>query len=288
MSKKARTLNKEYLETMQKAAPASGLGRVRILWWDNFLSEIERSGPLDALDRLDLCMDVSREKFTQMAVEYAKSKNLEADSAKLVQLQNQFLKSNTGKMFERFVGLAVAHVLWSLDSDYCILPLKKEFLNRSHLLRGGEGLKVRVGAGSSVLTTKIDADLFMFNPSRAKQPVYLVSVKSTLKDRFHNVPFWNLLRLCAVSDDFPNVAPIDKVALQQLKYVAICTDLAEEQPDFASLKGPRNLLQVDARLLDGAYVTSSKAKGVHVSNDHLGPDRQASFNLLSSLVRDIT
>jgi hypothetical protein len=85
-------------------------------------------------------------------------------------------------------------------------------------------------------------------------------------------------RRAAVSDEFPEIVPIDRDTLARLKYVAICSDFALEQPDFGTDAGARNLLQIDASLLDGAYVTSSRARGLPTDcTNHLGEVRQHAF-----------
>jgi len=284
MSSAAQSLNRLYLETMETALENTVLGRVRILWWSEFIGAIRRNGVGDTVDRLDKCMEASRNHLNEMAMAYATSKDPKASTVKSAQLRTQFLKSNTGKMFERFVGLGIAYVLHESDSDYCILPFKNQFLSKCNALPNTEATEVRIKLGESILRTRIDADLFAFNPTDISQNIYLISVKSTLKDRFHNVPFWNLLRLCALSEDFPQITAVDRTLLKRAKYVAICTDLAEEQPDFASAEGPRSLLQIDAALLDGAYVTASKAKGVYSTGNYFGANRDAAFHPLSDFV----
>lgn len=260
------------------------MGRVRQLWWPTFLQNVNNEGTARSINKLDVYMEMSRDKLLQMAKQYAEQFGKDGPEAKRTQLTNQFLKSNTGKMFERFVGLSIAHVLKNDTSDYCILPFTSIFRDKCPALRNN-GLKIQVVSGAEKLPTQVDADLFAFNPSDSDADIFLISVKSTLKDRFHNVPFWNLLRQCAVSGDFPNIIPQDKGLLKRIRYVAICTDLAEEQPDFARDEGPRNLLQIDAALLDGAFVTASRAKGVISSANCLGPRRDSAWNWLSDFVK---
>jgi hypothetical protein len=138
------------------------------------------------------------------------------------------------------------------------------------------------------MTTFIDADLFAFNPENPDLDVYLISIKSTLKDRFHNVPFWNLLRYAALNNVPTNVKAHNEARLRSLKYIAVCSDLAKEQPDFAMEAGPRNLIAIDAALLDGAYVTASKAKGLGQDTLHLGTARKAPFYPLSKFLSHLS
>ena len=151
------------------------------------------------MNALDSFMDKGRQQMLKMAADYAKEKHGDADIAKSVQLQTQVLKSNTGKMFERFVGLAIAYALHELDAPYCIIPFSEPFLKRfTGFTRENFAVSVKLGAKS--IETHIDADLCAFNPENIGGEFFMVSVKSTLKDRFHNVPFWNLLRARAYAN----------------------------------------------------------------------------------------
>jgi len=190
---------------------------------------------------------------------------------------NQFMKSNTGKMFERFVGLALAYCLDLADAPYAVMAFKNENFGFCHGLTRAD-FTVNFKFGDGTLKTEIDADVFAFNPTHVGADVYMISVKSTLKDRFHNVPFWNLLRRAAVSPDFPEIYATNNATLARMKYIAICSDLANEQPDFGTENGARNLLQIDASMLDGAYVTASRAKGLPTDcTNHLGAIRKHAF-----------
>jgi hypothetical protein len=276
MTSDAQALNRLYLDEMQNASDTSTLGRVRDLWWDSFVRDVRERGPLRPLNQLDAYMVVGREQLLRMASDYATAKAvLGSDHHR--QLVTQFLKSNTGKMFERFVGLALAHALMEADAAYAVNPGRVDTYPRCHGMTRDD-LQVAVILGDGQLYTYIDADLFAFNPSNADDEIFLMSVKSTLKDRFHNVPFWNLLRRAASSGEFPEITPTNRQVLTHLRYIAICSDLATEQPDFGTDAGARNLLQVDAVLLDGAYVTSSRARGLPGDcTNHLGLIRQHAF-----------
>jgi hypothetical protein len=150
-------------------------------------------------------MNVGRAELLQMAEDYAEMQAPDGPVSKKLQLRGQFLKSNTGKMFERFVGLALAHVLFVLDSRFCILPFNDRSIRCSHGLTR-ESFRVTIQMGSITLRTIIDSDLFIFDPESETSDLFLISIKSTLKDRFHNVPFWNLLRRAAVSEQaFPEI-----------------------------------------------------------------------------------
>jgi len=264
----------------------AALYRVRELWWPGFLKRFAKD-PSMAVDTLDLAMDDGRDRLNKMAAAYASELGFKPNTPKYTQRVTQFLKSNTGKMFERFVGLAIAHALNELKSPYCILPFRSEYVPLCHGAEK-EWFSVQVTLGNKTMQTPIDADLFAFNPDSKDADIYLVSIKSTLKDRFHSVPFWNLLRAAAVSGSMNHVTAVQKDFLQKLRYIAVCSDLAEEQPDFSAETGPRNLIALDAALLDGAYVSASRAKGLGSDKLHLGTKRNAAFYPLSSLISHLS
>ncbi|MCW2949391.1 MAG: hypothetical protein JWN41_404 [Thermoleophilia bacterium] len=284
MSTSAKKLNQQYIKTMQDAGVDTVYGRVRDMWWPHYTAMVEERGFTVPINHLDHFMTVSRTALRERAERYSEEKGHPLGSAKYMQGVSQFLKSNTGKMFERFVGLAIAHVLIEQDADFCIAPFKTEHLRHLHGLTR-ENFEVHVNLLTDEQSCPVDADLLVFNPSDPDEEFFMVSIKSTLKDRFHNVPFWNLLRRCAISEDFPDITASDPTTLAKARYIAICTDLAEEQPDFASEVGPRNLLRLDAALLDGAYITASGARGIVLAETFaLGHERNHAFGWLSEFV----
>ena len=276
MSQRAKMLNGLFLQEM-KVGKTKTLAQIRDLWWQEFESYCEHNGASDALDQLDAFMENSKDRLTVLARLHACSKGHRPGSDEYRQAETQFLKSNTGKMFERFVGLALCHALISAGSSYCLLPFRKDTLKHCFGMKK-EDFSVNFVFGDGSLATNIDADLFAFNAMDATDEIFMLSIKSTLKDRFHNVPFWNLLRRASLSQDMPDVVAANPQVLEHVKYVAICSDLAEEQPDFRTEDGARNLLQIDAALLDGAYVTSSRAQGLPDDcTNHLGDVRKHAF-----------
>lgn len=272
---------------MNTAGDDTTLGRVRDIWWPAFIDSLSAQGPAAALDSLDLIVVGHKEQLIHRANLHAETRGL-AGTEKFRVAQNQFIKSNVGKMFERFVCLALAQALIEADGPYCVLPFKTENIR---LMHGSErdNFRVYFRFGDGSLSTYIDADAFAFDPDDSDSDVFMISVKSTLKDRFHNVPFWNLLRRAAVSEDFPEVTAHDSQTLGRMKYVAVCSDFAAEQPDFGTEAGARNLLQIDASLLDGAYVTSSGARGLPADcTNHLGDIRQHAFYRYSCFLNRLT
>jgi hypothetical protein len=285
MSQGARELNTRYITEMQEAKEDTVLGRVRDIWWPAFLERHAHDGAaatLDSLDEIVAHKDHKTELMGRFGA-HADRRSLKPDTDQFRVSQNQFIKSNLGKMFERFACLALAYSLHEVDSKYCVLPFRTDSISLMHG-KGRDSFRVNFKFGDGTLQTLIDADTFAFAPDDPESEIFMISVKSTLKDRFHNVPFWNLLRRIAVSDDFPEVAACDVHTLSRVRYVAVCSDFAEEQPDFGTDAGARNLLQIDASLLDGAYVSSSRARGL--PNDcvnHLGDIRQHAFYRYSCL-----
>jgi hypothetical protein len=285
--KTAKEIRGIYLAPVRGGKTKDVEGRIRDLWWPHFLKRLDTDGTAisKVLDELDVCMNEGQTRFQELAFEYADSRHFQRGSQKHNQRTSQFLKSNTGKMFERFIGFALAEALDRSDSPFCIFGFNKQ--GRSYIPEVSEDdFLVQVTQGTKIFSTRIDSDLILFDPSGERREIYMVSVKSTLKDRFHNVPFWNLLRRAAISDEIKTIRATNPDLLRRISYLAACTDLAVEQPDFAGDKGPRNLLQIDAALLDGAFVTGSRTRGVlgATSQGAVGPDRDAPFMMLSTLL----
>jgi hypothetical protein len=279
----AHEVNTRYLESMTKATAEKEpvLFRVARLWWPHFIKDYETYG-LVTLDRLDVYMNESRTQLRTMAEDFASGQLSNRDSDQYRQKVNQFLKSNTGKMFERFIGLSISYALLSNGSKYSIWPFRSD-LNSVCPYLHKDNFQIKCKLGEKEYSTAIDCDLIVFPPENPDSTYYMLSIKSTLKDRFHNVPFWNLLRLCAINQTH-NLNAENAAVLSKAKYVAACTDLAEEQPDFSNESGPRNLLCLDAAILDGAYVTSSKAKGLGGDDNHFGESRTNAFYPLSKFL----
>lgn len=281
----AAEINKKYIDSMLNAPLSDkALSRIRELWWESFTSFFD-DDPEHIIDNLDICMSFGRESLTKKAKEHAFSKGFDENSPEFIQRITQFMKSNTGKMFERFIGLAIAHYLYKMNSQYAIWPFRDDLVYLCDFI-DKNNFKVHASLLNLNYTIPVDCDLICFNPRFNDADIYMISVKSTLKDRFHNVPFWNLLRLAALKNTPQNLRYDEesKDLLTKAKYIAVCSDLAKEQPDFSKASGPRNLLCLDAALLDGAYVTASSANGLGKGNNHLGPTRSAPFFPLSSFV----
>lgn len=288
MALTAKEINEKYLNKMLSATEqkAKVLYRVKEYWWPHFVSSFGRD-PSATLNALDLCMNQGQEQLRQAALAHANDGGYEVGSSEHIQRTTQVLKSSTGKMFERFIALSISHSLIQFESEYCVWSYTKD-LKKITTVFNKEDLEVTATLGSQEYKTAIDADFVIFNPSQPESEYYLVSIKSTLKDRFHNVPFWNLLRHAAISSSLSNLRPESLSELSKPKYIAICSDLAKEQPDFSADGGPRNMLCLDAALLDGAYVTASRAKGLgKFDEQHLGTGRQAPFYPLSSFVKHL-
>lgn len=284
----AKKINKMYLETMLDARndKAKVLYRIKEYWWPHFESSFELD-PHGSLNALDLCMNKGQEQLRQVALKHANESGYQEGSPEHIQRVTQVLKSSTGKMFERFIALSISHALNKYNSEYCVWSFTKDLDTITNVFRKDD-LIITATLNGIEYRTAIDADFVIFNPTNKEAEYYLVSIKSTLKDRFHNVPFWNLLRHATISSSLTNLRPDNLNELKRPKYIAICSDLAKEQPDFSAEAGPRNMLCLDAALLDGAYVTASRAKGLgHHGDKHLGSERKAPFYPLSAFVRHL-
>jgi len=286
MTAAAGQLNQACLDEMLGAPADKVLGRVRDYWWSAFTSSHKADGAAIALNQADVYMKARETEFRELAASHAANRG-KPGTAKFFTSQTNFIKSNIGKMFEHFAGPALAYCLLEIDAPYCVLPFRTDTI-RFIPGKSMDSFRVNVPFGDGSLHTPIDADAVAFNPTDPGADIFMMSMKSTLKDRFHNVPFWNLLRRAAISHDFPEVTAVDLETLKHVKYVAICSDFAEEQPDFGTEAGARNLLQIDAALLDGAYVTSSRAHGLPADCiNHLGEVRQHAFYRYSCLFRHL-
>ncbi len=284
MSDKSKAINQEYLTLLTTSDAETVFGRIQAFWWPHFLSSVGAIGPEKTLDVLDKCMTLGNVDFLKSAVKYASSQGHDVKSEKYIQIYNQYIKSNTGKMFERFVGLALAYCLYQANSGYSLMQFNSTNVSKFMGI-SVKDFEIKIVLGGKKLPTHIDADLIAFNPTDKSKDIYMISVKSTLKDRFHNVPFWNLLRKAAVLSQFTTVQATNTRFLEKVKYIAVCSDLAKEQPDFARESGPRNMLCVDAALLDGAFVSASSAHGLGRDKGKIGSDRLAAFYPLSSFYR---
>ncbi|HRC73512.1 MAG TPA: hypothetical protein PK880_13420 [Candidatus Competibacter sp.] len=282
----AKVINKNYLDKTLKATEKKGrmFYRIREYWWPYFIKSFELD-PCGSLNALDLYMSQGQHKLLEAALLYANNIGYKLGTSEHNQRMTQVMKSSTGKMFERFIALSISYALLKYESEYCVWSYTKDLEKLTKVFEK-KNFEVVASLGSRKYKTIIDADFVIFNPSYSDAEYYLVSIKSTLKDRFHNVPFWNLLRHAAISSSLKNISPTNFAELLKPKYIAICSDLAKEQPDFSAVTGPRNMLCLDAALLDGAYVTASRAKGLgRLGENHMGMDRQAPFYPLSVFVK---
>lgn len=89
-----------------------------------------------------------------------------------MQAVNQYLKSNTGKMFERLIGLTLAYSLMKSDSKYCVLPFRTDTFNESNGLKK-EDFAVDVVLGDEKLLTTINADLIAFDPDNLNDEIFM-------------------------------------------------------------------------------------------------------------------
>jgi hypothetical protein len=281
----ASQVNSSYLAQLND--PKSKMfSRIKDFWWDAFLTNYETDAG-GCLDALDVSMNVGQQRLRETASAHAASCGFKDGTPEHAQRVSQVLKSSTGKMFERFIGLAISYSLLKADSRYAVWGFNSR-ISRWREDLSPKNFEVSMSLGRHSYSIPIDSDLVAFDPQDKSAPIYMLSIKSTLKDRFHNVPFWNMLRIGALTDDQNwRMTASNAPLLASVKYVAVCSDLASEQPDFGSLSGPRNLLCLDAALLDGAYVTAANAKGVVTSSNHLGANRDHPFAPLSCLVNQL-
>lgn len=284
----SQAVNKSYLSHLTNPDSPDVFGLIAKYWWTEFVDQYTKD-PIACIDQLDCAMASARLDFNESAEKYATDLGYEVGTREHYVRVSQALKSRTGKMFERFIGLAIAHILLEKGSRFAVAGFGSQSAAWAPHA-APSAYEISTGIGAVGYKTAVDADLIIFNPMDEDDDTFLVSIKSSLKDRFHNVAFWNVARLAALSNDtsWGRLGCSNPDALRKAKYVAICSDLSDEQPDFANPKGPRNLLCFDAALLDGAYVTSSKARGLVKSTNHLGQGRDFPFSPLSDLMTHLT
>jgi len=209
------------------------------------------------------------------------ARTTEEEQVRIRRGRNNWIKSNAGKIFERLVGFSLANAL--VGTNFAIWPFRNDA--HSKVGFGPEDTLVNVEAAGEQLSTPIEADFVATRiPNSQDSPILLISVKSTLKDRFHMVGFWKLLLDVSVSPVVrPEITASNSTRLSRCKYVVVCTDIAEEQPDLAH--EPRNLIKIDAAVLDFAFASlgpEATFLGVDFGRDEGG--RNHIFHRLSAIV----
>jgi hypothetical protein len=79
--------------------------------------------------------------------------------------------------------------------------------------------------------------LLIARPGDPDSPIVIFSIKSTLKDRLHNVTMWQLAKNIALDPHMSKKLGLvakNPQKLERVLYCLACADTAQEQPDLAS------------------------------------------------------
>lgn len=248
------------------------------------IEELTKNGSdKPAIDALDHLGEIIRKAYPQVLedikVRYPEEGVEQKVADKNRQSLMQSVKSNAGKVFERYVGYAVARALhgtgWAIWHNTASAE-------KALGIKPSDWLKVTKKYGEKEVTIEIEGDLLIAMPGKEDGFLILLSVKTSLKDRFHNVALWNLVKVIAADDEMAEkigIKAVNKEKLQKVIYCVAASDIAEEQKDLA--EEPRKKIKFDAALLDYAFAA--------VDADHLastlGDDGRGEdlFHRLSSI-----
>ena len=290
VSELAKELNLQNLSYLAEGQTYGGTNsvvveRINRLWWPNYLTMASKNRK-DAINKLDLAMGGPGPLRNEARSFCLESGEIEG-TPRFIQRFNQFLKSNTGKMFERLIIFSISENLLHHDSDFVCLPYVKSV--KELMSEDPNIFNINVTLGEKNFFSDLDADAVVFNPENPlDNEIYFLTMKSTLKDRLHSAIFLNLLRYVALGDSQERVTSNSPEILHRLNYVLVCTVLAEEQPDLNSEDGPICMIGLDVALLDGAFVTGDTVKAVGNEGPFFGKGRSHPFHWLSRFIDMLT
>lgn len=210
-----------------------------------------------AIKALDFLGNILLEAYPEVKADIENEIPLPADAdenvrKKLEQSRRQAVKSNAGKIFERYVGYALAKALqgtgWAVwhnrqDAKKILGFAPSEYLSIVKQLKDNEEIAV-----------EIEGDLLISRPGVPDYPLIVVSIKSTLKDRLHNVTMWQLAKNIALDENMSKTLGLvakNPQKLNQVYYCLACADIAQEQRDLE--KAPRRKIKFDVSFLDFAF-----------------------------------
>ncbi len=205
-----------------------------------------------AIKALDCLSDVFLEAYPAVKADIDATATSE-------QSARQAVKSNAGKIFERYVGYALATALtgtgwavWHNRQD------AKDWLG----LDPADYLSITKVFEDEEIPVDIEGDLLITRPGDEDSPLMVVSIKSTLKDRLHNVTMWQLAKDIALDPHLSKKLSLtakNPEKLARVIYCLACADTAQEQPDLAA--EPRRKIKFDVSFLNYAFaaVASNEA-----------------------------
>lgn len=271
----ADEINKAYLADLEKA---DGLVFTRLKRFvaprheEKIKTFIDEGEEYPAIKALDFLGNILLEAYPEVQADIETENPLPDDTddkarIKLVeQSRRQAVKSNAGKIFERYVGYALAKALqgtrWAVwhnrkDAKEKFGFVPSEYLSIVKQLKGNEEIDV-----------EIEGDLLISRPGVPDYPLIVISIKSTLKDRLHNVTMWQLAKNISLDENMSKTLGLvakNPQKLRRVYYCLACADIAQEQRDLQTT--PRRKIKFDVSFLDFAFAA--------VAGDEL--DHLASF-----------
>lgn len=234
------------------------------------IEELKASGEQKpAFKALDFVGDILRAAYPQVKADI-ETKIPIPDSAdektrvKVEQSRRQAVKSNAGKIFERYVGYALATALqgteWAVWHNRRDAKTLLGFDPSQHLL-------ITKQFEDEEIAVEIEGDLLIARPGDPDSPIILFSIKSTLKERLHNVTMWQLAKNIALDPDMSKKMGLvakNPSKLERVLYCLACSDTAQEQPDLA--KEPRRKIKFDVSFLDYAFAAVASNEVSHLAS----------------------
>ena len=284
----ADEVNQRYLESLAKKSKGKRGGVVyrRLLesvapLHEERITRLQAEGhPSPAIGALDSLGDILRAAYGPVLADIERSLPEQPDAseeekAKLRQKRMQAVKSNAGKIFERYVGYAIARAL--VGTGWAVWHNSRD-AKRVFGFDPREWLTVTKEFGDNTVTVDIEGDLLIARPNDEHGSLVLLSVKSSLKDRLHNVPMWNLVKEIALDDGMSRKLGLtarnpDK--LRRVVYCLACSDIAEEQRDLDV--DPRAKIKFDVALLDYAFASVASPDATHLSEVISAEGREGTF-----------
>jgi hypothetical protein len=223
-----------------------------------------------AIKALDFLGNILQEAYPEVQADIETEIPIPANAddkvrTKLEQSRRQAVKSNAGKIFERYVGYALAKALqgtgWAVwhnrqDAKEKLGFAPSEYLSIVKQLKDNEEIAV-----------EIEGDLLISRPGVPDYPLIVVSIKSTLKDRLHNVTMWQLAKNISLDENMSKKLGLvakNPQKLNRVYYCLACADIAQEQRDLQTT--PRRKIKFDVSFLDFAFAAVAGDKLDHLAS----------------------
>lgn len=251
------------------------------------IQELQSSGvEKPAFKSLDYLGDILLDSYADVRGDIRRSLTAKQGNTpnpeKLEQSVMQGIKSNAGKIFERYVGYALA---LALNGTGWAVWHNRQDAKEMFGFNTSETLQVYTEFNGQEISIDIEGDVLIARPNEPESPLIVVSIKSTLKDRLHNVALWGLVKRVAsnqIASEAVSLKARHPEKLRRVVYILACADTAQEQRDLA--EAPRRKIQFDVALLDFAFAAVSTAEAQHLSQEISDSGRGADlFHRLSAI-----